>query len=53
MGAEEKLETVNEIIGEALEQHGSEPVQLELSEEETNQLVAGLTVYRQELEKQV
>jgi hypothetical protein len=27
---------VNQIIGEALEQHGSEPVELELSEEETN-----------------
>jgi len=53
MSAEEKLEIVNEIIGEALEQRGTEPVNLELSEEETDQLVAGLTVYRQELEKQV
>jgi hypothetical protein len=34
-----------------LEERGTEPVQLELSEEETEQLVAGLTIYRQELEK--
>jgi chromosome condensin MukBEF ATPase and DNA-binding subunit MukB len=53
MSTAEKLEIVNEIIGEALEQHGNGTVELELSEEETDQLVAGLTIYRQELEKKL
>jgi hypothetical protein len=51
MGAKEKLEAVNGIIGEVLEQRGDGPVELELGDEKADQLVAGLTLYRQELEE--
>lgn len=52
MSSVEKVETVSKVMSQVLEQRGNETVELELSEEEADQVVAGLTLYRQELEEQ-
>lgn len=52
MSTADKVETVSEVISQVLEQRRDGPVELNLSEEKADQVVAGLTLYRQELEAQ-
>lgn len=50
MSTADKVETVSEVISQVSEQRRDGPVELNLSEEKADQVVAGLTLYRQEVD---